>query len=64
MSTEPTHPGRPREAGGVWGSYPPYLEELERAVQRIRDLCDTAEGMDLGHNITVGEIRKALEGDR
>jgi hypothetical protein len=63
MSTEPTHPGRPREAGGVWGSYARYLEDLERAVQRVRDLCDTAEAVFLGH-VTVDEIRKALGGDR
>lgn len=32
------------------------------AVRRVRDLCDAAEAVGAGHNITVGEIREALDG--
>jgi hypothetical protein len=34
----------------------------EAAVQRVRDLCDAARAMNLGHNITVGEVLEALDG--
>lgn len=52
LSTEhsdPTVPDRPRDAGGVWGSYVAYLQDLEREVERHRkaNLLRAVERPDL-----------------